>query len=177
MSFLNIELKAHCHNPEFIEEILKQEKAKFHGTDFQTDTYFNTNEGRLKLREGNIENSLIFYHRDNKPGPKKSNVILYKPSPGKSLKEILTTANGVKVIVNKERKIYFIANIKFHIDRIEKLGSFVEIEAIDMEGNIGIEKLREQCQRYINKFSIEDRDLISESYSDLLLDKLKKNEK
>lgn len=176
MSFLNIEIKAHCKNHESIEQILKEEKANFHGTDSQTDTYFNVHEGRLKLREGNIENSLIYYHRENKPGPKKSQVILYKPSHDQNLKQILIASNGIKVVVNKERKIFYIRNVKFHLDKVEGLGSFVEIEAIDTKGNIGSEKLLEQCNRYLEEFNIQDEDLISESYSDMLLNKIEKNE-
>jgi predicted adenylyl cyclase CyaB len=176
MSFLNIEIKAHCQNPEFIERILTKENAVVHGNDFQTDTYFKVNKGRLKLREGNIENALIYYHREDKPGPKKSQVILYKALPDENLKRILTASNGVKVVVIKERRIFFIENIKFHLDQVEGLGTFVEIEAIDLEGNIGKEKLLEQCQRYLDKFNIKNDDLISVSYSDMLLNKLAKNE-
>lgn len=171
MGFLNIEIKAYCSNPENIEQILSDEHAEYKGLDQQIDTYFNVPGGRLKLREGNIENSLIFYHREDKTGPKKSRVRLYKTQPESSLKELLIHALGIKVIVDKKRKIYFIKNIKFHIDEVQDLGSFVEIEAIDKEGNIGEAVLLEQCERYIQKFGILKGDLISVSYSDLLLKK------
>ena len=169
MGFLNIEIKAHCSNPEDIEQILIDEKAEYEGLDHQIDTYFNVPEGRLKLREGNIENALIFYHREDISGPKKSKVQLYKSKPGAGLKEILQNSLGIKVIVEKDRKIFFVQNIKFHLDTVKDLGSFVEIEAIDKQGNIGQAKLSEQCERYIKKFRITNNELISLSYSDLLL--------
>ncbi|HFD33211.1 MAG TPA: CYTH domain-containing protein, partial [Gammaproteobacteria bacterium] len=53
----------------------------------------------------------------------------------------LTAALGIFKIVDKQRRIYFIGNVKFHIDEVKGLGSFVEIEAIDEDGNIGLEKL------------------------------------
>jgi predicted adenylyl cyclase CyaB len=84
------------------------------------------------------------------------------------LKSILAQALGVDVIVGKKRRIYFIDNVKFHIDEVEALGSFVEIEAIDRDGRIPPEHLRRQCDEYLNLFGIRDEDLISESYSDLL---------
>lgn len=174
MGFLNIEIKAYCSNPGNIEQILLDEKAEYKGIDHQIDTYFNVPEGRLKLREGNIENSLIFYHRENISGPKKSQVQLYKTKPASGLKQVLLHALGTKIIVDKQRKIFFIENIKFHIDKVEGLGSFVEIEAIDREGNIGQAKLSEQCERYIQKFGISKSDLISVSYSDLLAKEKKK---
>ncbi|MBU0536174.1 MAG: adenylate cyclase, partial [Nanoarchaeota archaeon] len=72
MPHKNIEIKARCSDHARIRDILLREKADFKGTDHQIDTYFNTCNGRLKLREGNIENSLIFYKREDKTGPKKS---------------------------------------------------------------------------------------------------------
>ncbi len=171
MGFLNIEIKARCSNLERIGQILIDEKADYKGLDHQIDTYFNVPKGRLKLREGNIENALIFYHRENISGPKKSRVQLYKTPPGSGLKEILHHSLGIKTRVEKDRKIFFIRNIKFHLDTVEGLGSFVEIEAIDKQGTMGQTKLVEQCERYIQKFGIAKSDLISLSYSDLLLKK------
>jgi predicted adenylyl cyclase CyaB len=173
MSFINIEIKARCHDPERIRAILKQRNALFKGEDHQIDTYFNCCHGRLKLREGNIENPLIHYNREDQAGPKQSAVTLYQPQPDSSLKKILTQALGVLVVVDKQREIYFIDNIKFHIDQVERLGSFVEIEAIDELGVIGQEQLKKQCKEYMRLFQINPEDLIEYSYSDMLI-KLKR---
>jgi predicted adenylyl cyclase CyaB len=166
---INIEIKAKSTNQDKIREILKSLNADFKGTDHQTDTYFNVKNGRLKLREGNIENHLIYYEREDKEGPKQSNVILYKSNPESSLKEILTKALGILVIVKKQREIYFVDNVKFHLDAIQDLGTFVEIEAIDKDGTIGKKKLLEQCTNYMNLFEISRDDLISVSYSNLMM--------
>ncbi len=165
---INYEFKARCSNIEKLELLIKERNALFTGTDHQTDTYFNVQHGRLKLREGNIENALIHYERINTPSAKQSNVILYQHQPGKNLKELLTKALGVKVVVDKERKIYFIDNVKFHFDEVKSLGSFLEVEAIDRDGSIGREKLEEQCNDYIKLFQIAADQFIAESYSDLL---------
>ena len=170
MTQLNIEIKARSNKQDLIREILKAHRAEFKGVDHQIDTYFNVNSGRLKLREGNIENSLVHYQREDREGPKQSNVTFYKPADKSSLKEILTKAFGVLIVVDKSREIYFIDNVKFHIDLIQDLGTFVEIEAIDSDGSIGKEKLIEQCNYYLNLFKIRQEDLISNSYSDLLLE-------
>jgi len=71
MSHINIELKARCSSHDLIRNILKSKNADFKGTERQIDTYFKVNHGRLKLREGNIENFLIYYDRENKKGPKQ----------------------------------------------------------------------------------------------------------
>jgi len=169
MSHINIEIKARCHNQDKIRKILKSENADFKGIDHQIDTYFNINKGRLKLREGNIENHLIHYNRDNKSGPKQSDVTLLNYDKESSLKDILVNSLGILVVVDKEREIYFIDNVKFHLDKVKNLGNFVEIEAIDNK-NIGKEKLLKQCNEYMKLFSIDKKDLIAESYSDMLLD-------
>lgn len=171
MAHINIEIKAKSNNQDAIREILKSKNADFKGIDHQIDTYFKVNNGRLKLREGKIENHLIHYQRENKEGPKQSDVTLFKSDPKSSLKEILTKALGILVVVDKKREIYFIDNVKFHIDIVEDLGTFVEIEAIDNDGTIGKDKLLEQCQFFLDLFKISQEDLISVSYSDLLLQK------
>ena len=171
MAHVNIEIKAKSNNQDAIREILKSKNADFKGVDHQIDTYFKVNNGRLKLREGKIENHLIHYQRENKEGPKQSDVTLFKSDPKSSLKEILTKALGILIVVNKKREIYFIDNVKFHIDVVEDLGTFVEIEAIDNDGTIGKDKLLEQCQFFLDLFKISQDDLISVSYSDLLLQK------
>jgi adenylate cyclase class 2 len=169
MSFLNIEIKARCPDPNFVRKVLKQRNAKFKGVDHQIDTYFNCHHGRLKLREGNIEHHLIHYNRENHAGPKKSIVTLYQPAPDSTLKEILTKSLGILAIVDKKREIYFIDNVKFHIDKVEELGSFVEIEAIDNTGEIGKDKLKDQCEDYMELLRIQSTDLIECSYSDMIL--------
>lgn len=168
---INYEFKASCGDIEELELKLKERNPLFIGTDHQIDTYFNVVNGRLKLREGNIENSLIHYNRTNTAGAKQSDVTLYQHQPDKNLKDILTRALGVKVVVDKKRKIYFIDNVKFHFDHVNELGSFIEVEAIDKDGSVGIEKLKEQCNHYIQLFGITDDQFIAESYSDLLAKK------
>lgn len=169
MPHLNVEIKAKCANHNAVREILKTRNADFRGVDHQIDTYFKVNFGRLKLREGNIENFLVYYDRENKEGPKESKIILFRNEPGSTLKEILSVSNGVLVVVDKKREIYFIDNIKFHIDTVKDLGSFVEIEAIDKDGSVGKDKLYAQCKEYMKLLGIADTDLISCSYSDLIL--------
>lgn len=174
MKHINIEIKARSNNHEKIREFLKSHNADFKGIDHQIDTYFKVNTGRLKLREGNIENYLIYYERENQEGPKQTDIILFKSDPQSSLKSILVNANGILTVVDKQREIYFIENVKFHIDIVENLGTFMEIEARDVEGVIGKEKLLEQCNEYLKIFDISPSDLISGSYSDLLLEKATK---
>jgi adenylate cyclase class 2 len=168
MTHLNVEIKARCGNQDKIRNILKKLNADFKGTDHQLDTYFNVPVGRLKLREGSIENYLIYYQRKNQDDPKESQVTLFQNNPRSSLKSILQKALGILVSVDKTREIYFLDNVKFHLDSVVELGSFIEIEAIDFDGSIDRDVLYKQCEAYMSLLEISSDDLISHSYSDLL---------
>jgi adenylate cyclase, class 2 len=168
MSFLNVEIKARAVQPGKIRDFLTKAKAEFRGVDEQTDTYFNVPTGRLKLREGNIENNLIFYERANHAGPKDSHFHLVKVPDPASLKEVLTKSLGIKTIVKKSREIYYIGNVKFHIDEVPALGAFVEIEASNIGADLSQQQLKEQCDFYIAEFGIGEEEMVEGSYSDMV---------
>ena len=165
-----VEIKANCHDPQLIRDLLIEQKAEFKGEDHQVDSYFNVVEGRLKLREGKIENSLIYYNRVERQGLKESTVELVKLHHDQieSTQKLLTKLHGVKVVVDKKREIYFIDNVKFHIDEVKELGSFIEIEAINFDDQ-SKSFLEEQCKKYCTLFNIQNEDYIDCSYSDLIL--------
>ena len=169
MSFINIEIKARTSHAAAIRQYLLRNGADCKGTDYQTDTYFIVPHGRLKLRQGSIENNLIFYERNDQPGPKQSNFQLTPVADGEQMKALLTKALGVKVVVAKKREIWFIDNVKFHIDELEGLGDFVEIEASNKTADIPVHILHEQCQRYMQAFGIREEDLVYNSYSDMMI--------
>ena len=164
-----IEIKARCSNPSKVRQLLLQQpNIQFIGVDAQMDTYFKIPSGRLKLREGNIENSLIYYDRENKKDAKKSDVTLYKPTEVVSLKAVLLAALPTLIVVKKKREIYFIDHIKFHIDTLTTLGSFIEIEVIDATDAMNITKMKKQCQWYMELLDVQKEDLMENSYSDML---------
>lgn len=170
MNIKNFEFKAKTDSLDKYENKLLTLNPRFLGIDHQIDTYFNVNTGRLKLREGNIENSLINYERENISGSKISEIILYQHEPNVALKNILTRQLGVKIIVDKKRKIYFIDNVKFHFDVVQNLGTFIEVEAIDNSGAFSTEELKKQCDKYFDFFELTIDNIIDKSYSDLLLE-------
>jgi adenylate cyclase, class 2 len=189
MPHVNVEIKARCPDPAAARATLLHLGARLVGPDHQRDTYFRVPHGRLKLREGQIENNLIFYARPDRDGPKRSDVILVGTRPGSDLDALLSAALGRLVVVEKRREIYFVEvsdvavpgddtaaerarareNVKVHLDTVAGLGSFVEIEAIDLDGTLGPALLEAQCRRLMMHLRIEDADLEAASYSDLIL--------
>lgn len=169
MKITNFEFKASVGNISVLEERLKELGPDYVGEDNQTDTYFQVPHGRLKLREGNIETALIYYEREDESGTRQSDVILYKHRQGSALKKILTKLHGVKTVVKKKRRIYYIDNVKFHFDNVKGIGTFIEVEAIDETGRKSAESLRQQCMKYADFFGISQSDYVPGSYCDMVL--------
>ncbi len=172
MKHLNYEIKAKSseEQQEKVRKILRENNAVFIGVDHQIDTYFKIEEGRLKIRKGDIENYLIYYKRKDKKETKLSEVELYPFLKNSYLEKIIRKTHDVLVEVDKQREIYFIDNIKFHIDVVRFLGKFIEIESISKDDSVPLEKLKKQCENYQKLFNIKSSDLIKNSYSDLLLE-------
>lgn len=168
-----VEIKARTTRTSEQRKLLLAKGADFKGTDHQVDHYFNVPEGRLKLRSGSIEHSLIFYQRSNQAGPKDSSVALTRidsQALADSFAATLNQALGTWAKVDKQREIYFIDNVKFHLDEVAGLGSFIEIEAI---GNSADEReiLLGQCRSYMDYLGVLEGELVENSYSDLLAGK------
>jgi len=166
---INYEFKARVKNETSVRAALKKLRARYVGTDRQVDTYFRVPVGRLKIREGRIENALIFYQRTNAPRARRSKIEMMMLPPRNSIRAILTGALGVWVVVDKRREIYFVGNVKIHLDRVRRLGKFVEVEAISRGGSLP--KAQAQARKFQKLFGIKASDIVPQSYSDLILAK------
>ena len=165
-----VEIKARTTATTHLRAQLVAAGADFRGTDHQIDRYYRVADGRLKLRIGNIERSLIFYRRPNQAGPKDSAVRLTRLPDAETATDLATTLGAALenwVTVDKQREIYFLDNVKFHLDTVAGLGSFVEIEAIG-EREEERAALLAQVQHYRALLGVTEADLVAESYSDLL---------
>jgi len=169
MKHLNFEFKARLNNEPRVREALKRLNARFIGTDHQIDTYFRVPGGRLKVREGRLENALIFYRRSNVRRARQAAVEMMLLSRRNSLRSILARALGTLAVVDKRREIYFVKNVKIHLDRVRQLGKFLEVEAISRTGDV--KRIRSQARQFQKLFGITAKDIVAESYSDLVLAK------
>ncbi len=163
------EFKARLKNERTIRAVLKRLRARFIGTDRQVDTYFCVPHGRLKLREGRIENALIFYQRPDRARTRRSDirmVLLPRRNPARA---VLAAALGVLTTVRKRREIYFVGRAKIHLDRVRGLGKFVEVEAFAGGRDSGA--ARNQARGLQKLFALRPADLVAGSYSDLVLEK------
>ena len=171
MKVLNFEFKAHLPNESHIRAVLRRLRARFMGTDHQVDTYFRIPSGRLKIREGRIENSLIYYQRRDSARARRSTVDMMLLPRRNSVRAILSRALPVLTVVDKRREIYFVGNVKIHVDRVRGLGKFVEVEAMTRSGDI--DKVRSQAAKFQKLLGITAADIVPLSYSDMILKKRK----
>ena len=165
-----VEIKARCTDPEEMAVIIRKLGAECIGRQFQVDTFYRVPHGRLKLRRSESEEYLIGYRRPDHKGPKHCLVNLYPCRDTGQLDRVLSDALGVRVVVKKEREIYLLENTRFHLDQVEGLGSFVEIEVLGRRGVDSVDKLRAACEKYLGLLGIRREDLIEAAYADLLED-------
>ncbi|MCP5022561.1 MAG: class IV adenylate cyclase [bacterium] len=120
----------------------------------QVDTFFHCQSGRLKLRQfadGSAE--LIAYERANVQGVRQSTYFRTPTADGEGLLQALTLSLGVKTVVRKRREVMLVGQSRIHLDQVESLGDFMEIEVVldpeqaasegevilaDLMGNLGI---------------------------------------
>lgn len=164
----NVELKARLADRQRALEVCERLGARRMGVERQTDTYFSTGRHRMKLRESSLGNHwLIWYHRPDSAGSRKSAYRLISIPDPEEKRRILARAMTVKAVVVKERLLYLLGSVRIHIDRVEGLGDFLEFEAVlgsESEERAGHEKLAELREA----FGIAEEDIVSGSYSDLV---------
>lgn len=164
----NIEIKAHIRN--FAEIQSRAEKLSDTPVQviLQEDTFFNTPQGRLKLRAlSSDRGELIYYTRPDQEGPKRSDYHISRTTDPEGLKRVLDLAYGIRGVVKKRRYLYLVVQTRVHLDDVEGLGQFLELEVVmareqsDAEGQATAEDL-------MARLGVEKSDLIEGAYMDLI---------
>ena len=140
----------------------------------QEDTFFNVPDGRLKLRvfpDGKGE--LIAYRRPDAVGPKTSEYFVYRTPNPEALKDLLTRALGIRGIVRKRRLLYLVGQTRIHLDEVEGLGAFLELEVMLSDRQLEAEG-EAIARRLLADLGVRDEDLMSSAYIDLLEEKVER---
>jgi adenylate cyclase class IV len=125
----NLEFKAWIEDPQAVFVKARALGAELWGDLRQTDTYFDVPRGRLKLRETpSFPAELVFYERDEDAAARPSDYQVARTSDGASLLALLSAAFGLRGVVGKQRRLLFLDTTRIHLDNVDGLGSFVEIE-------------------------------------------------
>jgi len=168
----NIEIKARVHDlPQ-----LKLRAEDISGTSCeilkQEDTFFAVLRGRLKLREfgGSSTAELIYYERPDASGPKRSEYSIYQTANPAKLKEVLTLTHGIRGVVRKTRFLALVGQTRIHIDDVEGLGAFMELEVVLEEGQSDASG-QAIAADLMERLGVQKADLIEMAYMDLLEEK------
>jgi adenylate cyclase class IV len=134
----------------------------------QDDTFFAVPHGRLKLRVfGDGSGELIHYHRADAHGPKLSDYVLAPVPEPESLREALTRACGLLGRVRKSRILVLVGPTRIHLDRVEGLGDFLELEVVLADGQPEAEGTA-IAQALMARLGVQPEQLVSGAYLDLL---------
>lgn len=164
----NIEIKAYVKN---FDEIRRRAKAL---TDTpvqvipQEDIFFNTPQGRLKLRIlSTDQGQLIYYTRPDQEGPKRSDYHLSMTHDPDNLARVLELSYGIRGIVRKTRYLYLVGQTRIHLDQVDSLGQFMELEVVMHEGQSDAEG-QAIAEDLMDRLGVERSDLLEGAYMDLL---------
>jgi predicted adenylyl cyclase CyaB len=137
----------------------------------QDDTFFHCERGRLKLRAFSAqEGELIFYRRTDQPGPKQSFYIRTPTASPDSLREALTLAYGEVGRVRKRRTLFMVGRTRIHLDDVEGLGEFMELEVVlgdDEPLDAGVR----EAEGLMARLQVQPSQLIDRAYIDLLAER------
>ena len=164
----NIEIKARVQNIEALRvraEALSDTPCQVIP---QEDTFFFTSQGRLKLRQLAPDHAqLVYYLREDSHGPKHSEYHIFETDKPDVLKGILAAAYGVRGVVRKVRYLYLAGQTRIHLDEVEGLGQFMELEVVMRPEQSTVEG-EAIAQDLMDRLGIRSEDLIDVAYMDLL---------
>jgi predicted adenylyl cyclase CyaB len=164
----NIEIKARIESVESLAPRVAALADQGPVEIIQDDTFFACDRGRLKLRAFSArDGQLIYYRRPNQTGPKESFFVVSPTTAPDSLREVLSLAYGRAGRVRKRRILYLVGRTRVHLDRVEDLGDFLELEVVLAEGEPS-DRGVEEARNLMAVLGLDPGQLIEGAYVDLL---------
>jgi len=164
----NVEIKARVRDPAALARRVRALCGKAVRRLSQADTFFRVPRGRLKLRvvaKGAAE--LIAYERPDRPGPKGCEYDVARVAGPAAMRRALSRALGVAGTVRKVRRLHMLGATRVHLDRVEGLGDFLELEVVLAKGQ-SLAYGRRTARAIMEHLGIGKRDLVDRAYIDLL---------
>lgn len=164
----NIEIKARVDDFEAMKARAELLSDKPFAIVPQEDIFFNTPKGRLKLRvQAPDQGTLIFYERPDQGGPKRSDYHLAETRDPENLRQTLSLALGVRGMVRKTRYLYMVGQTRIHLDDVEGLGHFMELEVVmhDGQSDADGQAIAEDLMR---RLEVREESLLEQAYIDLI---------
>lgn len=170
----NVEIKARLRDRRAVETLVA-ERAD-HGPELivQEDVFFRCAGGRLKLRTfADDRGELIYYRRLDAEGPTQSEFHKAPTADPRAMAETLGAALGTAGVVRKRRTLYLIGQTRVHLDEVEDLGHFLELEVV-LEPEQTTADGAKIARALMAAFGIREEDLEARAYVDLLTGEVRK---
>jgi predicted adenylyl cyclase CyaB len=166
----NVEIKVRCRDLATVRARAAGLATRHLGVDQQLDTYFAVPQGRLKLRESSASGGqLVPYLRPDERGPRRADYAVVPVEDPAALKRLLSEVLGVHCVVAKQREIFLVDNVRIHLDRVEDLGDFVELEAV-FDGSAAAEAVeRVRVEQLLHELGLGDTEPVPGSYEGLVV--------
>jgi len=166
----NVEIKARVKDPEGLAAIIYDLTDSMGAILRQEDTFFNVQNGRLKLRvsESESHGELIYYERPDSTGPKCCDYYSSYIADAETFKFSMTKALGIRGTLKKVRRLYMFGTTRIHLDEVAGLGCFLELEVVLQPGQTS-EDGEKIAKELMAQLGVEETDLIAGAYVDLLL--------
>ena len=133
----------------------------------QEDAFFTVPRGRLKLRTQNGSAELIYYFRENTSGPRESSYLCVPIPDPSAARRMLALVHGERGIIRKTRWLYLVGQTRIHLDRVENLGDFLELEVV-LRDSQSLEEGAAITRDLMAKLGIGDDQLVDRAYVDLM---------
>jgi len=164
----NVEIKARVRDPRAVRRAAEQLADGGPRELIQEDTFYPCQDARLKLRKlGEGIGELIWYSRPDAEGPKESRYERIPTDAPDQLRDLLARALGVRGVVRKHRTLLMSGRTRIHLDVVEGLGDFMELEVVLADGET-LEDGEREAQALMRQLGIEPGDLLRGAYLDML---------
>ena len=164
----NIELKAILKDRRKVETIVAWLSDSGPETLHQHDIFFRCETARLKLRILSPEyGELIRYERSDVAEVRSSRYLIARTADPEVLRDILTNTLGQTGVVRKTRTLYLIGQTRVHLDQVEALGDFLEVEVV-LRAEQSEAEGKEIATKLLADFGIDRSKFIPEAYVDIL---------
>ena len=164
----NVEIKARVSDPSRLARVASRLSDAGHRRIRQEDFFFESPRGRLKLRcfpDGRGE--LIYYERSDRSGPTTSSYVVVETPEALAMRQLLERLLESRGVVRKTRDLYLSGQTRIHLDEVERLGHFVELEVVLRDGQSESDGVL-VAEHLMRALGIRDQDLVAGAYIDLL---------
>jgi adenylate cyclase class 2 len=164
----NVEMKARVPDFAAARRVAERLGARHEWTDVQVDRYYRLDgSARVKLRtcaRGPAE--LIRYDRAE-DGPVRTSAYEISRPRDDAHAVCLIPGGEPLAVVRKRRELWLLDNVRIHLDTVDRLGTFLELEAV-VDATHDEAGCRLQVKRMLDALGIAPGDCVRASYGDLL---------